>query len=532
MRLIVLALCALGGEADAMGEEPAMIDVYQNPVQVQLGDPWVLFDEGVYYLYGTHDRDAQAGFPVYTSRDLVHWEWGGFALKKTADTWSQCNFWGPEVHRRGDAYYMYYCASPGPEPGPPFNMHLCIAVSDAPTGPFREIAAPWFQPEGGDEAIDQSLLLDDDGTAHLYWTRVTMGFNQIEAMPLGPDLRTFAGDTTLCIRPTQEWERHATHNHLVAEGAFVFKRKGVYYLTYTGNSFTDPNYAIGYATSAGPTGPWTKATHNPILARTNRVSGPGNGMIVPSPDGSEQFIVYHTHGSPRSVWPRQVAIDRVRFVAAEDGPDRIVVDGPTHTPQPLPAGAPARACGGSDDFAAARLDRACWRVVNEDPAAWRLDDGVIITAQNGDMWEQRADFRNLFLQHLPPDASRVIVRVAFDPRANFEQVFLTIWQDHENYVRLAHVWDDGPRLAAAVERDGKVAQTVIDNTLGTDLLLRIDIDREADRYACHASADGTSWIAVGPAVSAKLSTPQAGFGAIAPVSGHARVAAFRAWRIE
>ena len=40
-----------------------------------------------------------------------------------------------------------------------------------------------------------------------------------------------------------------------------------------------------------------------------------------------------------SVGVRQLAIDRFRFVPSEEGPDRIVVTGPTHTPQPLPSGA-------------------------------------------------------------------------------------------------------------------------------------------------------------------------------------------------
>ena len=61
-------------------------------------------------------------------------------------------------------------------------------------------------------------------------------------------------------------------------------------------------------------------------------------MFVPSPDGSETFIVYHTHNSTTAVMPRQLAIDRARFVPAGGGPDILVVDGPTHT---LSRGLPA-----------------------------------------------------------------------------------------------------------------------------------------------------------------------------------------------
>lgn len=57
-----------------------------------------------------------------------------------------------------------------------------------------------------------------------------------------------------CIRPTQPWESHAGEGHVVAEGAFVLKHPGPYYLTYTANHFLDPNYAIGYAVSEFPLG--------------------------------------------------------------------------------------------------------------------------------------------------------------------------------------------------------------------------------------------------------------------------------------
>ena len=74
---------------------------------------------------------------------------------------------------------------------------------------------------------------------------------------------------------------------------------------------------------------------NPILRKTDEACGPGNGMFVKSPDGSEPFIVYHVHNSPNQIDLRKVAIDRVRFQTAENGPDILIIDDPT-TPQPMP----------------------------------------------------------------------------------------------------------------------------------------------------------------------------------------------------
>ncbi len=505
--------------------EKHSVSEYCNPIQVQLADPWVLQHEGVYYLYGTHDRNPGLGVPVYTSTDLVHWSWRGFAFKKTASTWSQVNFWGPEVLRFEGRFRMYYNASPGPKPGPPFNMHLCIAESDSPLGPFREVKAPWFQPEGKDEAIDQSVFLDDDGKGYLYWTRVTDGRNEIQVVPLTDDLLRFAGPSRLCVQPTQAWESHPWNGHVVAEGSFAFKRGATCYLTYTGNHFMDSHYAIGYATSDSPLGPWEKSPDNPILAANDHVSGPGNGMLIPSPDGTETFMVYHTHQSVRELGWRQIAIDRVTFTA--DKPNRIVVTGPTHTPQPLPSGAPARQRGRDDDFTSGVLDRARWRVVNEDPTAWHMENGaLVITAGDGDMWKHRGDFRNLFLQHLPEGNTAVTTRLFFEPKANYEQAFLCLWQDHDNYIRLSRAWADGPKILVGREQEGVYRETAVDYTGGTELHLRIT--KDGDTYQCRVSTDGQSWKAVGPAIEMDFSLPRAGLGAVSPGSGNPVQARFEA----
>jgi beta-xylosidase len=509
----------------------APVTSYCNPIQVQLADPYVFIHEGTYYLYGTHDRDTTLGIPVYVSENLVTWRWGGWAFEKTGETWSQVNFWGPEVIERRGRFYMLYNASPGPEPGPPFNMHLCIAVADSPLGPFREYRAPWYQPEGPDEAIDQNLLTDDDGANYLFWTRVTHGRNQIDVVPLGESLTEFAGEPRVCITPTQPWESHAWDNHIVSEGAFIFKRGPYYYLTYTGNHFMDRHYAIGYATSTQPMGPWTKAEHNPILERTEHVAGPGNGMIVPSPDGSEKFMVYHTHQSARELGWRQIAVDRVRIEPAANGPDKLYVDGPTHTPQPLPGGAAPIPTAASGGFEHSSLDRSRWFVINEAPGRWSVEEGALrITTTPGDMWKHRGDFQNLFTQFLPTENAVITVRVRFEPQANYEQAFVCLWQDHDNFARLSVAYDEGPKFLAAWEREGAFHQTDVPNGFGGEVRLRIV--KRGGVCDMLASGGGADWLTVVEGAPCDFTLPRAGLGAISPVSGATREAVFERFEVE
>lgn len=44
--------------------------------EINIRDPFVVYEEGIYYLYGTRAQDfgiKTGGFDVYTSLDLIHW---------------------------------------------------------------------------------------------------------------------------------------------------------------------------------------------------------------------------------------------------------------------------------------------------------------------------------------------------------------------------------------------------------------------------------------------------------------------------
>ena len=85
-------------------------------------------------------------------------------------------------------------------------------------------------------------------------------------------------------------------------------------------------------------GPYTKYVNNDILTYTSAVDGCGDAIFTTSPDGTELFLVYHSHSEVGMIEPRKTYIDRVKFVPDPNGgPDILTVYGPTTTPQPLPS---------------------------------------------------------------------------------------------------------------------------------------------------------------------------------------------------
>ena len=286
--------------------------VYQNPLMIG-ADPFVLAHSGRYYLYSTNAED---GFRVFVSDDMAEWTDMGYCLKK-GDVMGEKWFWAPEILEKDGKFYMVYVA----------DEHLAIAVADNPLGPFIQSEKSWLSEE---KAIDGHFFVDDDGSVYLYYVRFDNG-NVIYAAKMSDDLSELDEENEkFLLRADEEWELRDCE---VAEGPFVLKHNGKYYMTYSANHTRSEDYAIGYAVSDNPLGPFKKYEGNPILHKTAEVNGTGHHSFVRSIDAGELICVYHRHCDKSNFQPRMVCIDRARFVVDDSGHDVLMIEGPTTTPQ-------------------------------------------------------------------------------------------------------------------------------------------------------------------------------------------------------
>lgn len=270
---------------------------------LELADPTIFYKEGLYYLYGTGSPN---GFMAYTSKDLTAWEGphgatDGFALKKGI-AFGDRGFWAPQIFEYQNKVYMAYTA----------NESIAIAESESPLGPFVQkkkeaLKAPVRQ-------IDPFVFIDDDGKKYLYHVRVADGGNRIYVAEMKDDLSGIKEETlTECIQATETWENIEKDKWSVTEGPSVLKRGEKYYLVYTANHFKRPDYAVGYAVSDNPYGPWEKYEGNPILRREHvNQNGTGHGDFFQNKKG-ELMYVFHTHKSETEVAPRKTAVVKAEF---------------------------------------------------------------------------------------------------------------------------------------------------------------------------------------------------------------------------
>lgn len=291
-------------------------NVFAKPLNdtLYLADPTIFVDNGNYYLYGT---SSDQGFLVYVSKDLKTWnkksENNGFALKK-GDAFGSKGFWAPQVFRKGNTYYMAYTA----------DEQIAIAQSKSPLGPFKQETLKAISGTG--KQIDPFVFTNTDGKNYLYYVKLDRG-NRIYVSELKSDFSDVVPNTAKeCLSGTEFWENTAKTDWPVAEGPTVLKKDQLYYLFYSANDFRNPDYAVGYATSGSPTGPWKKYAGNPIINRKLlKFNGTGHGDFFTDEKGALQYV-FHTHHNNQKVSPRATAIIEVAFVKDKDGADQMQVD--------------------------------------------------------------------------------------------------------------------------------------------------------------------------------------------------------------
>ncbi|MCX8161360.1 MAG: family 43 glycosylhydrolase [Candidatus Saccharicenans sp.] len=212
-----------------------------NPPGLYTADPSArVMPDGRIYLYVSRDESPRYycshDYVVLSSADLLNWKVhpDAFASAGPNDRvpYSDAYLYAPDGIFWKGLYYLFYCLSGGGE-------DEGVAVSNSPAGPFGQA-----RPIAGISQIDPCVFVDDDGQPYLVWGQ----FN-CKIARLNSDLRSVDLNSIRIIATEKEHHFH--------EGAFMFKRQGIYYLLYADISRRNTPTCLGYATASSPLGPFT-----------------------------------------------------------------------------------------------------------------------------------------------------------------------------------------------------------------------------------------------------------------------------------
>ena len=256
-------------------------------------DPHIAVFGSTFCLYPTTDMKGwnPTSFHGWTSKDLRTWKDEGVILDFPSEVkWATGQAWAPAIATKNGKYYFYFSA----------NQNIGVAVSDHPMKSFKDPLGKPFVAKGEYpcQAIDPMVFVDDDGSAYFYF-----GQGKCMAVKLNDDMISFDH------KAMKQIELPGFN-----EGPFVFKRKGIYYMSWSEYDTRDPRYSVAYATSKSPLGPFKKAEVNPILQQKGEIKAAGHHSIVQVPGSDKWVVAYHRFIVPHDGGSlRETCISPLRF---------------------------------------------------------------------------------------------------------------------------------------------------------------------------------------------------------------------------
>lgn len=281
---------------------------FVNPVAPVGHDPWVIRYDGAYHYCYSH----QGKLWVNSSPDLaaaVQFEGRVVWTPLSGQVYSE-QLWAPELHFLDGAWYIYVAASDGRN-----ETHRMYALrADAPQGPFELVGKVAVAEDKW--AIDATVL-EHRGKRYFVWS----GWEGDENIAQHLYIASMASPTALqgsrvkIASPRHDWERRRGNGSrreslpFVNEGPQVLQRGVRTFVVYSASGSWTDDYCLGLLELTGDdpldATAWTKR-EQPVFTSAGDVYAPGHACFIASPDGREDWIVYHTARFSGAGWKREI----------------------------------------------------------------------------------------------------------------------------------------------------------------------------------------------------------------------------------
>jgi GH43 family beta-xylosidase len=258
---------------------------FQNPINPG-PDPYCDFFEGNYYLTTTQGDAIR----MWKSPNL-----GSLKTAKSVTIWTDSNpsrcrgIWAPEFHFITNHWYVYYTATSADGKDANHRLYVLESKGANPLGPYH-FKGRLFDPDNDRYAIDPTVFKNPgDGRWYSVWA----------ADP---------GHLLRMAKLSNPWTIEG-HSVVIPASGFgcanireapeMLQHLGLLFLVYSACDTGAPDYKLGMlmaGTNSDLLNPLSWEQYpKPIFERSDRngVFGPGHNGFFHSPDGAEDWIIYH-----------------------------------------------------------------------------------------------------------------------------------------------------------------------------------------------------------------------------------------------
>ena len=310
---------------------------FANPIGTG-ADPWVIQHNGKYYWTLT---DTPRGVAIWCSDNpatpgtrKVVWR----AAKKGPRS---REIWAPELHHLDGRWYIYVAASNGDN-----ATHRMIVLQSATDDPLSDYTFKAVLYTGDNLsakrlnrwAVDGTVFTHD-GKRYLVWSGWEDERDRqfLYIAPMSNPWTTSGNRVRLCANNDYPWECIAESQPCrgLNEAPQILERNGRVFIIYSASGSWQSTYKMGLLELTGPDplapGAWRKHPA-PIFAPTQTTCGIGHASFTKSPDGKQDWIIYHAKQERKDGWSRLIFAQP--FTWTKDGfPD---FGKPVAADQPLP----------------------------------------------------------------------------------------------------------------------------------------------------------------------------------------------------
>lgn len=258
---------------------------------INIRDPFVLKENGKYYLYGTRGETAWTraeGLDVYVSNDLENWSEPNACFTVPEGFWANKEVWAPEVHKYKGKYYMFVSLYSETR-----LRATQILKSETPMGPFLPFTDDAITPVGW-QCLDGTFYVDKNGDPYIVfcheWVQVKDG--EIHAMKLTEDLTAAAGEPFLLFKASEPHWADKSRETFITDGPFMYRTESGRLLMIW-STFTQSGYvqAIAYSDNDEIDGNWIH--EDPMFDKDG-----GHGMIFEDYNGKKYLILHSPNENP------------------------------------------------------------------------------------------------------------------------------------------------------------------------------------------------------------------------------------------